>query len=193
MTENDSVSGCAILVSKSLCGHAYCASWDGRCSLWLHNNNTVLPYQNFDYYFFMVRGLIWIFIVSPKIGWAEIWYNTQHTENFWRPYRICNGEKDPGVVLAEQVAKYREVFQLATQQVGAKVLILPTYFIMHCSLWNLGHSFSPFHILKILDYQHTLNKNYLLETKQPRRLCAWYHFSKFKGYLKHFNFYSANF
>lgn len=159
----------------------------------------------------MVRGLIWIFIVSPKIGWAEICYNTQLTENCWRCYRICNGEKDPGVVLAEQVAKYREVFQLATQQVGAKVLILPTYSIMHCSLWNLGHSFSPFRILKILHYQHslffivlnsnnnsnnnnnTLNKNYLLETKHPRRLCPWYHSSKFKGYLKHFNFYSANF
>lgn len=188
MTENDRVSGCAILVSKSLHGLVYRASWDGRCSLW---HSFTLP----ELWLLLLHGtgLIWIFIVSPKIGWAEIWYNTQLTENCWRCYRICNGEKDPGVVLAEQVAKYREVFQLATQQVGAKVLILPTYSIMHCSLWNLGHSFSPFRILKILDYQHTLNKNYSLETKQPQRLCPWYHSSKFKGYLKHFNFYSANF
>ncbi|KAL1463594.1 hypothetical protein WDU94_015334 [Cyamophila willieti] len=30
--------------------------------------------------------------------------------------RICEGTKDPGVVLAEQVAKYKEVFQLAWRQ-----------------------------------------------------------------------------
>jgi DNA topoisomerase-3 len=36
--------------------------------------------------------------------------------------RICDGIKDPKVVLAEQLAKYKEVFQIALQQV--KVVIL---------------------------------------------------------------------
>lgn len=167
MPENDRDSGCAILVSKCLCGRAYVQAevvdvhYGCIITTQIYVTRTLINTVSW--------GLIWIFIVSPKIGWAEI----------WRCYRICNGEKDPGVVLAEQVAKYREVFQLATQQVGAKVLILPTYFIMHCSLWNLGHNFSPFCILKILDYLHTLNKNYSLETKQPRRLCPWYHSWKF--------------
>jgi DNA topoisomerase-3 len=31
--------------------------------------------------------------------------------------KICDGIKDPKVVLAEQLAKYREVFQIALQQV----------------------------------------------------------------------------
>jgi hypothetical protein len=33
-------------------------------------------------------------------------------------FRICEGTKDPAVVLAEQVAKYKEVFQLAWRQVS---------------------------------------------------------------------------
>jgi len=60
--------------------------------------------------------------------------------------RICEGTKDPKVVLAEQLAKYKEVFRMALQQVKTVVLwLMPCLFItiltasFRPARWNCLH------------------------------------------------------